>query len=73
MNTTSRQDEKFNINYRQLLEAQKDDSVLIVDVREQSEINETGKLPGSIHVPSRNFSLHFMSAEVNYLFLNHPR
>lgn len=52
------QGEKFNVNYEQLLEAQKDDSVLIVDVREQSEINETGKLPGSIHVPSRNVSLY---------------
>lgn len=45
---------ELNIDYKQLLEAQKDDSVLIVDVREQDEINETGKLPGSIHIPSRN-------------------
>ncbi|XP_025160429.1 rhodanese domain-containing protein CG4456 isoform X2 [Harpegnathos saltator] len=54
--TMSRQDEKFNINYEQLLEAQKDNSILIIDVREQSEINETGKLPGSIHVPMDNVS-----------------
>lgn len=41
-----------NVNYEQLLEAQRDDSVLIVDVREQPEIDETGKLPGSVHIPS---------------------
>ncbi|KAL0129343.1 hypothetical protein PUN28_004208 [Cardiocondyla obscurior] len=39
------------VSYDQLLDAQKDDSVLIVDVREDSEINETGALPGSIHIP----------------------
>lgn len=43
----------LDVDYQQLLEAQKDDKVLIVDVREQDEINETGKLPGSIHIPSR--------------------
>lgn len=54
----SSQDEKFNVNYEQLLEAQKDNSILIIDVREQAEINKTGKLPGSIHVPSKNFVLY---------------
>lgn len=42
----------LNLYYNDILEAQKDDSVLIIDVREQSEIDETGKLPGSIHIPS---------------------
>lgn len=40
------------LDYEQLLEAQKDEDCLIIDVREQNEINETGKLPGSIHIPS---------------------
>lgn len=48
----------LNVNHDQLLEAQKDDKILIIDVREHSEINETGKLPGSIHIPSRHYSLH---------------
>ncbi|XP_015182251.1 PREDICTED: putative thiosulfate sulfurtransferase, mitochondrial [Polistes dominula] len=39
------------VNYNGILEAQKDKSILIIDVREPSEINETGKLPGSIHIP----------------------
>ena len=43
----------LNVNYEQLLQAQKDNSVLIVDVREQSEIDKTGALPGSIHIPSK--------------------
>ncbi|XP_020297361.1 heat shock protein 67B2-like isoform X2 [Pseudomyrmex gracilis] len=41
----------LDVDYQQLLEAQKDDKILIVDVREQDEINETGKLPMSIHIP----------------------
>ncbi|XP_076243721.1 rhodanese domain-containing protein CG4456 [Calliopsis andreniformis] len=41
----------LNLYYKDILEAQKDDSILIIDVREQSEIDETGKLPGSIHIP----------------------
>lgn len=58
----------LNIDYEQLLEAQKNVNVLIVDVREPSEIQETGKLPGSIHIPSKNlivtinfgkFTVHF--------------
>lgn len=49
---------ELEINYEQLLDAQKDANVLIVDVREPSEISETGVLPGSIHIPSRNLLLH---------------
>ncbi|XP_031849897.1 rhodanese domain-containing protein CG4456 isoform X2 [Nomia melanderi] len=46
----------LNLNYKDILEAQKDDSVLIIDVREQNEIDETGKLPGSIHIPMGDVS-----------------
>lgn len=49
----------LNVNYEQLLEAQKDENVLIVDVREHAEINETGKLPGSINIPSKNLFPYF--------------
>ncbi|KAK0182445.1 hypothetical protein PV327_000586 [Microctonus hyperodae] len=41
----------FILSYEELLQAQKNNNVLIIDVREQKEINETGKLPGSIHIP----------------------
>lgn len=40
-----------NFNYDQLLEKKKDNNVVLIDVREHSEINETGKLPDSIHIP----------------------
>ncbi|XP_043273205.1 rhodanese domain-containing protein CG4456-like [Venturia canescens] len=40
-------------DYNELVEAQKKGD-LIIDVREDSEINETGKLPGSIHIPMAN-------------------
>ncbi|KAG7206571.1 hypothetical protein KM043_000257 [Ampulex compressa] len=39
------------VRYEEILEAQKDHNILLIDVREQAEIDETGKLPGSIHVP----------------------
>lgn len=47
---------KMNVFYPDILEAQKDDSILIIDVREQNEIDETGKLPGSIHIPMGDVS-----------------
>jgi len=45
----------LDVNYEEILQAQNDDSILIIDIREQSEIRKTGKLPGSIHIPSREF------------------
>jgi len=45
----------FNADYETLLDAQ-EKGELIIDVREQNEINETGKLPGSIHIPMGNVS-----------------
>ncbi|XP_012225090.1 rhodanese domain-containing protein CG4456-like isoform X1 [Linepithema humile] len=58
---TSDNEMELNVDYNQLLKAQKDDNILIVDVREQNEINETGKLPGSIHIPM---------GDVENIFLN---
>lgn len=49
----------FTVDYNDILEAQKNDSVLIIDVREPSEIDETGKLPGSIHIPSKLFIFEY--------------
>lgn len=60
---------KLNVTYEELLEAQKDSNVLIIDVREKDEIKETGKLPGSIHIPSRKLS-SCPSAETFIHFLN---
>jgi rhodanese-related sulfurtransferase len=46
-------DRELNLTYCDVLNAQQDQSVLIIDVREDCEIEETGKLPGSIHIPSK--------------------
>lgn len=54
----------FNSDYKQILEAQKDENILIVDVREQPEIDETGKLPGSIHIPSRYLKKKFLNLHI---------
>ncbi|XP_070172638.1 rhodanese domain-containing protein CG4456 [Polyergus mexicanus] len=51
----------LNVDYEQLLEAQKDDSILIIDVRENTEINDTGKLPGSIHIPMNDVQNIFLN------------
>lgn len=42
-----------DVTYTELLVLQKKDGVCIVDVREAAEIAETGKLPGSIHIPRK--------------------
>ncbi|CAB0035822.1 unnamed protein product, partial [Trichogramma brassicae] len=47
-----------NLNYEDILEAQKKDEILIIDVREDDEIRETGKLPGSIHIPIQRKKKH---------------
>ncbi|KAJ8675056.1 hypothetical protein QAD02_010842 [Eretmocerus hayati] len=49
-------DRNFDLNYADIVEAQQDSGVLIIDVREDSEIQETGKLPGSIHIPMAEVS-----------------
>lgn len=57
------------IDYNQLLEAQKGGSgILIVDVREPEEINKTGKLPGSINIPSRLYYIYNIRISVSPMF-----
>ena len=52
INTMSKDKKSLTVEYNDVLKAQNDSSILIIDVREKEEIDETGKLPGSIHVPS---------------------
>ncbi|KAL0275309.1 UNVERIFIED_CONTAM: hypothetical protein PYX00_003197 [Menopon gallinae] len=44
-------DPRRHLDYTQLREKMKEGKAVIFDVREHSEIKETGKLPGSIHIP----------------------
>lgn len=48
-------DKKIDLTYQDLLDVKAQSGVILVDVREHKEIQETGKLPGSIHIP-RTFS-----------------
>lgn len=45
-------EESYDVGYSDILRAQKDRDILIIDVREKEEIGETGKIPGSINIPS---------------------
>ncbi|KYM97154.1 Heat shock protein 67B2 [Cyphomyrmex costatus] len=53
----------FIIKYEQLLEDQKNPDVLIVDVREFEEIDETGKLPESINIRTNEVVNEFELSE----------
>ncbi|KAK6626789.1 hypothetical protein RUM44_009266 [Polyplax serrata] len=44
-------DPKRHYDFKQLLEKKDKKDVYVIDVREQSEIDESGKIPGSIHIP----------------------
>ncbi|XP_065339756.1 thiosulfate sulfurtransferase/rhodanese-like domain-containing protein 3 [Cloeon dipterum] len=44
-------DRKIDLSYEDLLELKAQGGIVLVDVREHKEIQETGKLPGSIHIP----------------------
>ncbi|KAJ9584721.1 hypothetical protein L9F63_020926, partial [Diploptera punctata] len=37
--------------YEDIIHLTKKNEIILIDVREMSEIKETGKLPGSIHIP----------------------
>lgn len=65
--TSDNNEMELNVNYEEILEAQKDDNVLIVDVRERDEIKETGKLPGSVHIPMNDVKNMFLNlSEENF-------
>lgn len=47
------QDPKRHFDFQQLINKKKEGNIVLIDVREHSEINETGKLPDSIHIPCK--------------------
>jgi rhodanese-related sulfurtransferase len=55
-------DKKIDLTYQDLLDVKAQGGVILVDVREHNEIQETGKLPDSIHIPrmSTHFFFFFM-------------
>ncbi|PBC28947.1 Heat shock protein [Apis cerana cerana] len=51
LNNKIMSEESYDVGYSDILRAQKDRDILIIDVREKEEIGETGKIPGSINIP----------------------
>jgi hypothetical protein len=42
-----------DLTYNDIIELKQKNKIILIDVREASEIEETGKLPGSIHIPRK--------------------
>ncbi|KAF7254535.1 Thiosulfate sulfurtransferase/rhodanese-like domain-containing protein 3 [Varanus komodoensis] len=43
--------EDHNVSYRELRDLLESKAILLIDVRERWEINEYGKIPGSVNIP----------------------
>ena len=52
-------DKKIDLTCQDLLDIKVKGGVILVDVREHNEIQETGKLPDSIHIPRMSFQNYF--------------
>jgi hypothetical protein len=39
--------------YNDIIELKQRNEIILIDVRDVSEIEETGKLPGSVHIPRK--------------------
>jgi rhodanese-related sulfurtransferase len=44
-------DRKVDLTYDEIVDLKSRDEIILVDVRDNNEIEETGQLPGSIHIP----------------------
>jgi len=42
---------KIDLTYQDLLDLKEQGGITLVDVRNNDEVQKTGKLPGSIHIP----------------------
>lgn len=47
-----------DLSYNDIIELKQKDEIILIDVRELSEIQETGKLPGSVHIPRKFLCFH---------------
>lgn len=44
-------DRKVDLTYDEIVDLKSRNEIILVDVRDNNEIEETGQLPGSIHIP----------------------
>jgi rhodanese-related sulfurtransferase len=42
-----------DLSYEDVIELKQKNEIILIDVREPSEIEETGKLPGSVNIPRK--------------------
>ena len=47
-----------DLSYNDIIELKQKNEIILIDVREPSEIKETGKLPGSVHIPRTFLHIH---------------
>jgi rhodanese-related sulfurtransferase len=55
-------------NYQEVIESLHDPEVLLIDVREPSEIEENGSIPKSINIPCENFDFLIKTFIRKYFF-----
>jgi len=58
------------VNYEQLKIDLENSQVLVIDVREPSEIEQTGKMEKAIHIKCRNLLLYIYLAKFTVYFSN---
>ncbi|XP_003698465.3 rhodanese domain-containing protein CG4456 isoform X1 [Apis florea] len=71
LNNKIMSEESYDVGYSDIIRAQKDRDILIIDVREKDEIGETGKIPGSINIPMsdvENTLINFSNKEFKNKF-----
>jgi hypothetical protein len=49
---------KVDLTYDDIIELKSQNAIILVDVREREEIQETGKLPDSVNIPCEYFKLN---------------
>jgi rhodanese-related sulfurtransferase len=47
-----------DLSYDDIIALKRGTEIILIDVREPSEIIETGRLPGSVHIPRKFLHIH---------------
>jgi rhodanese-related sulfurtransferase len=47
-----------DLSYDDITALKQRNEIILIDVREPSEIKETGRLPGSVHIPRKFLNIH---------------
>lgn len=47
-----------DLSYNDIVELKQNNKIILIDVREPAEIQETGFIPGSVHIPRKFLHIH---------------